>query len=314
METRREHGLPYQINTGERTVRFKTDDNGYRVGEEDHVRAADSGPRILVIGDSFVEATAVQADQTFTAVLQRRLRHSIGDPVVVVNDGVGGWDPNQYLQEARIALSKGAYKLAIVCLYVGNDVVSNRRNSFDPSTVSARHEFRWPRDLSLREVKTAVLQPANDALETRSHLFVFLKNSFSQLLTRAGLSPAYFPRVFRTRMAGEDLWDVTSQIAVDMSSLFAEHETPVLFLLIPTSYQVYSDRFAAFVDQFGIEPDSVDLEQPNRLLDSAFESRGLELHDPLEFLRRRASETSPLYGNVDRHFSPAGHEQIGEYL
>jgi hypothetical protein len=302
------------INTGERTVRFRTDANGYRIGEEENVDSHEPGPKILVIGDSFVEATAVEAEQTFAAVLEARLRKSTGLRAVVVNAGVGGWDPNQYLREARTALSENTYQLAVFCLYVGNDIVSRRRHTFDPSTVSARSSFQWPAGLSLGDVRDAWLRPANDVLETRSHLFVLLKNSSRNLATRLGLNSAYFPVVFRKRTSDDKRWGVTSEIAEDIKALLAEHETPVLFILIPTSYQVYPNRFNAFMDQFGISPDSVDLEQPNRLLDQAFERRGLELEDPLSFLRNRASTAAPLYGDIDRHFSPAGHELLGEYL
>ena len=107
---------------------------------------------------------------------------------------------------------------------------------------------------------------------------------------------------------------MTSGIAEEIEALFADHATPALFVLIPTSYQVYPGRFEAFVDQLGISPDSVDLEQPNRLLSAAFERHGLKLDDPLPFLREEAAMAEPLYGNVDRHFSPAGHELMGEYL
>jgi len=86
------------INTGERTVRVITDRDGLRVG----LRGRVEGKRhVLLLGDSFMEALQVEYEQSVAGLLEARLTSRLGEPVAVRNGGVGGWDPPQYLMEAR---------------------------------------------------------------------------------------------------------------------------------------------------------------------------------------------------------------------
>lgn len=302
-----------QINTGEGTVHFVTDAEGYRIDTIPAPEPPDRAFRILVIGDSFVEATAVEQRNAFPAVLEQRL-NAIGTPTVVVNDGVGAWDPNQYLKETSIALSRHKYDLGIVCLYVGNDILSTRVSEFSPQVVSKRPSFRWPHSMSRSEWIDALIYPLNDWLEQRSHLFVFVKSRLGNLLSRLGLSSAYFPEIFRISEAHSECWAVTAAICQDVAKQFAEKKTPVLFILLPTRYQVTRSQFEDYVHLFDIPPDSVDALQPNRLLSAAFAADSLSLLDPLVYFSQYREPHPPLYGQVDGHLSGAGHVAVADFL
>jgi len=86
------------INTGERTVQFITDADGLRVGARGPINA---DTRILLLGDSFIEALQVEYENTVAGLLEARLPHLIGHPVAVRNAGVGDWGPPQYYLRAR---------------------------------------------------------------------------------------------------------------------------------------------------------------------------------------------------------------------
>jgi hypothetical protein len=308
-------GTDTRINTGERTVRFRTDTDGYRIGENAAAAADSADVQVLLLGDSFVEATAVPWEQSFTGVLQNLLERRTGLSVRVVNDGVGGWDPNQYLKEAHIALEKQRYDLGIVFLYLGNDLVSQRQDTWSPDIVSERHPFRWPRSLSFREMEDALIYPINDVLKTRSQLWILAKRSGISVLRRLGLAEDTVPEIYQ--IAKRDslvVWEVTSEIFLDIESRFVQAGTPVLFVLLPQSFQVEREVWQDWIRSAGVPVDSVDLELPNYVLANAFESRGMVLHDALYFLRVKAQEAEPLYGKVDRHFSPTGHEAMAEFL
>ena len=312
---RRVEGTDTRINTGERTVRFRTDPDGYRIGEDAELDVDRADVQVLLLGDSFVEATAVPWEQSFTGVLQNLLERRTGLSVRVVNDGVGGWDPNQYLKEAHIALEKQRYDLGIVFLYLGNDLVSQRLDTWSPDIVSGRHPFRWPRSLSFREMEDALIYPIHDVLKTRSQLWMLARRSGISALRRLGLAENTVPQKYQN--AKRDslvIWGVTSDIFLDIEDRFAQSGTPVLFVLLPESFQVYPQLWQDWLLSAGVPVDSVDLEMPNRQLADAFESRGMVLHDALDYLRVRAQEAEPLYGKVDRHFSPTGHEAMAEFL
>jgi hypothetical protein len=86
------------INTGERTVHVLTDSLGFRVG----AGARPSGDsRILLLGDSFMQALQVEYEQSLAGLLERRLPARLGHPVVVEDAGVDGWDAPQYFIRAH---------------------------------------------------------------------------------------------------------------------------------------------------------------------------------------------------------------------
>jgi len=70
---------------------------GFR-GEE--LRPGDH-PRIVVYGDSFIEADYARLSETFAMRLERRLAGASGQPIEVVNAGVNGYGPDQSLRRLQ---------------------------------------------------------------------------------------------------------------------------------------------------------------------------------------------------------------------
>lgn len=295
------------INTGERTVRVVTDSNGFRVGGN----ARPPGQkRILLLGDSFMEAFQVEYEQSLAGLLEARLPAHIGTSVAVVNTGVGGWDPPQYWLQGRALLQRRAVDLVIVSLYLGNDVVARRNDRYPPRAPIEVHHLRFPRRLSWSELADAVLYPINDYLVVRSQLFVFLKTRLHTLLMRLHLTGVYFPEVLLRREATSPRWNVTADICRDIAALGQRNGVPTLFVLAPSSYQVDPAAFAQFLRGFGIDSGQVDLDQPDRLMREALEQRHLRVVDALPGLRAAQEAGPPLYGSIDNHLSPAGHDAL----
>jgi hypothetical protein len=158
------------------------------------------------------------------------------------------------------------------------------------------------------------LYPVNDLLETKSHLFVLLKNGFPTLLARFGLTALFFPQVFERNQLDSTCWQITTDICSDIRATFAEQGKPVLFVLLPAPYQVYEEDFYRHLEMFDVAEDSVDILQPNRILAETFAADSLYLTDPLEYLQKRAKKGEILFGSVDSHFNVLGHRVMTDYL
>lgn len=304
-----------QINTGEGTVHFVTDSNGYRINypPEGEI-STDPDISIITIGDSYLEAVQVENRYTMPQIIQRTLSDKYRKIVDVVNDGVGAWGPNHYLMEAKLALAKRKYDLGIIFIYAANDVVINKQSSFLPEVVSAQYHFRFPRTLKWSELRTNVFYPINDLLETSSHLFVLLKNRFQTIRARIGLTAAYFPPVFMLSEKESKRWQITVEICEEIEHVFAENRTPVLFVLLPAPYQVHKDEFYRYVEMFDIKLDSVNIDQPNTIFSDTFESKSLHLEDPLAHMRELAEQGHLMYGHVDNHLNEYGNRVVAEYI
>lgn len=302
-------GLDTQINTGERAVRFRTDARGYRIDPEraDEAQGAPAW-RVLALGDSFIEAIQVDYRDTVTAHLERGLERALANPGRVVNTGVGGWDPNHYLLEARAALGHQRYDAVLIFLYLGNDAVGWRSAGYPPRAARRAVRLRVPRSLGRGELIDAVAYPLNDALEQRSHLFVLAKNRLKFLLMRAGLSKHYFPDVLLVDTRDDERWQITAGIVEAIVDHAAGRGVPALAVLLPGVYMIDRTISERYVASLGIDPARVDLEQPARLLGAALAARGVDTVDTSEALRRALAEgTDDLYGRVDTHLGPAGH-------
>jgi len=297
------------INTGERTVRVITDHDGFRVGVAGRVEGK---KRILLLGDSFMEALQVGYEQSLAGLLQARLPLRLGEPIAVRNGGVGGWDPLQYLMEARRRLGREGFDLVIVAVYLGNDVVSRRIERYPPRTPveDSIHRFRVPQRLRYREFVDAVLYPINDFLQARSQLFNLLKQQAATLRMRLGLTAVSFPADLLRREANSPRWAVTAQICRDIARLARAHGAPTLFVLTPAPFQVDTAAFYQALKGFRIDPAAVDLDQPDRLLANAMHAYQLDVVDVLLDFRRAERSGIRLYGAVDSHLSPQGHDLL----
>jgi len=297
------------INTGERTVHVFTDGDGFRVGRAGRV---ESKRRVLLLGDSFMEALQVEYEQSLAGLLEARLGTRLGETVAVRNTGVGGWDPPQYLMEARRELARERFDVVLVSVYLGNDVVTRRveRYAPGPPVDAPFHRLRLPRHITYAELVDAVFYPINDFLKARSHLFILVKKQASTLRMRLGLTAEYFPEELLRREANSSRWTVTAQICRDIRDLALARGAATVFVLIPAPFQVDTAAFYRALKGFKIDAAAVDLEQPERLLSGAMGAYRLDVVDVLPDFRRAERGGSHLYGTVDPHLSPEGHDLL----
>jgi len=109
---------------GGRRVLFVVNSDGFR-GDE---LRPDPGLRVLVYGDSFVEADYTPLPETFAKRLEARLASALGGSVEAVNAGVNGYGPDQALVRFEDEAARLRPALAVVVVYAGNDFGDVLRN------------------------------------------------------------------------------------------------------------------------------------------------------------------------------------------
>ena len=135
---------------------------GYRGPEVDYEKPEDTY-RILVIGDSFVEAIQVDYEKTFQALLQQRL-----DPLStaekryeVIAMGRTGWGTVHETAYYQIEGYKYDADLVILLFYV-NDVADNFPRFFYPNINNTNFEFVFERDfIQILDTNRQPLPPNN---------------------------------------------------------------------------------------------------------------------------------------------------------
>jgi hypothetical protein len=128
------------INGGGRIL-YRINSAGFR-GEE--LEGKGDGLRIVVYGDSFIQAEYSIDSNTFAERLERHLSERLGRPVEVVNAGVAGYGPDQILRSMEDELAGLEPDLAIAALYAGNDfgdIVRNKLYRLDHEGRLQENEF-----------------------------------------------------------------------------------------------------------------------------------------------------------------------------
>ena len=299
------------INSGERTVSLFTDHEGWRVPESGRTTA---DRRVLVLGDSFMEAVAVEYEQSVPGLLEQHLTTALGQPVSVRNTGVGQWDPNHYLLQLHQSLSRESFDAVVVSIFLGNDIVSRRIGQYPIRTTNEIHRFRFPTSLDKGEIINAIFYPINDALEVSSHLFTLFKTRSQVALMRAGLSAIYLPNHYRVDQTKIPAWGVTAEICRDIAALATRHGTPTFFFLIPQSWQVDEEVFDRYLAGLEFDPATIDSQLPNRALAAAMGKYDLDFVDVTPELKQTSAEGRKMYGIVDEHLSPDGHSVVAETI
>lgn len=299
------------INTGEGSVRVFTDHRGYRVSATGPVEADRS---VLLLGDSFMAALQVEYEESLAGLMERGLEDALRERVAVRNTGVGAWDPPHYLMKIRRALDREPADAVVVAVYLGNDVVSERWERFEPRDPVPRPAFSIPRSVSRSAWIEGVARPADFHFRRFSHLYLLARGQLLELRMRLGLTSIYFPAEFLAPEAGSPRWDVTAEILEDIANEARSRDTPILFFLIPAHFQVIPADLERHIRAFQLDTLDVRIDQPNELLGTRMRERGLHVLDVTGPLRTAAESGQRPYGQTDTHFSAIGHQVTWEAI
>ena len=109
---------------GNRSITWKSNRDGFRGLE----LSSDAEFRIMIYGDSNIHARFVKLDQTLAMVLQRLLSQKTRKRIEVINAGVIGYGPDQYLLKMQQELERYKPDLVLVNFFADNDLGDPLRN------------------------------------------------------------------------------------------------------------------------------------------------------------------------------------------
>lgn len=108
---------------GESQKRVDIDINRWSL-RDDNWNEVKGSHKVLVLGDSYVAALAVAKEERFTEILEQKF-HDGGDSVDVINCGVGGSGPENYLLLLDYCAKVVPPDVVVVTIYSGNDFLTS---------------------------------------------------------------------------------------------------------------------------------------------------------------------------------------------
>ncbi len=106
-------------------VHFAVNSRGLRAPESLTYEKAEGVYRILVLGDSFIEAAQVELEESLPQQLARLIQAETGLRVEAINAGVGGWGTDQQLLWLREEGYKYRPDLVLLAFFPRNDFLNN---------------------------------------------------------------------------------------------------------------------------------------------------------------------------------------------
>jgi hypothetical protein len=260
---------PTDLGPGDHaSVLVKVDAHGFR---GDGLSESKRGRRVVVYGDSFVEAEFTATPATFVAQLGDRLRETRGEAALeVINAGVAGYGPDQVALRIEDEVGPLAPDLVVVCVFAGNDfgdLVRNKLFRLDengalirnhpviPATVQRQFAdaARAGRQPGLWRLLRAAIAPAEPNADPRdvdgelamhqSHYKAFVEDK-SDVVEDFFYDPydadvALQPEAPSTRFKTALLEQVLARIDRTLRA----HHTPWLLVVIPSATDVARDPF-----------------------------------------------------------------------
>lgn len=289
-------------NTGDRDVMICTDDEGDRVSCE-APPPADCGRRVLIVGDSFVEALAVTFEETAWA----RIGRDTGACMDVA--GVGGYEPSQYLQlmRERVGAGRPPYDLVIASLFVGNDFVADAER-LPPAQSVWKEPIRLLPDGLDTDSLVRWLHPFDQWLESRSHAYVATRFAIRNARDPGDVGIYGLPiAIVRDRLTPPILEATTRALAL-MAQHASGHGTPFLVTVVPVPVQVLDRDGARLRKVFPALASSLDMD----LVSHAFLpglARVPGVTGVVDLLPVLRADPRPEYWGVhDQHLGPRGHD------
>lgn len=288
---------PYAINS------FGMRDYSHRVLKQDGTF------RILVLGDSFMEALQVPFERSFPQLLEKRLQALTHRSVEVINAGVAGWGTDEeviYLARYGLRLSPD---LILVGMTLHNDLYDNLEQNFH--VLDGDQLVEKPvEDLGNLPYK---FWQVKAYLGSHSHLYQLLRTWWhAKEMDQQGrelnaqVAQLLVKKPTRTIERG---WRVTFSLFQKLQKLGEEGGARCVVFLIPLALQIDDDRLSRFLRDYGLAPDAIDLDRPQRLMKSFGAANHLAVVDLLPAFRQWASGKGPaLYLKKDGHWTESGHQ------
>jgi hypothetical protein len=318
-------GATYVRETEGRKVAVAINDLGFRDRPFTLEKPADTF-RILVLGDSFIEALQVPLEQTFAKQLEQRLaaRGAHGCAVQVINSGVSAFGTDNALLFYRHEARRLAPDLVVLGFYVGNDVRNNWAELENVDAGGARKPH-----FVLRDGKALA---ADYPFEAHASWTVPLKMFVNQHVWSYGLLrelTARWQRAGADQVRGLPLdyqlyekdaaavwataWQVTDALIAELAREVRADAAQLFVMLIPAHEQVEPQRFERAVRAAGRgQPGAWNLEGPTQRLGSMLGARRIPHLDLLPDFRAAAGEGARLYLEVDSHWTADGHARAAD--
>ena len=286
------------------------------VGMRDQEHDVDKAPgvyRILVLGDSFMEANQVEFKDAFVSLLKQQLKDATGTPIEVINASVSGWGTDDELTYLIREGNKYRPDLVLVAMTLHNDVSDNLLEEY--------HEFKngriQERPVSLVSRPSYFILKVKEWMASHSHLYhVMLRASRASWVSSEARNLESHVGSLLRRMPDDRIrmgWEMTTQLLEKLKQTADSVNARVAVALLPLSVQVYQESLNSFLASNGLKEADIDLFKPQEAMKVIGEDVGVSIIDLYPVFRdTKAACRCELFVQNDGHWNKLGHQIAAE--
>jgi hypothetical protein len=277
--------------------------------------------RILILGDSFVQAAQVNYGQTFGNVLQLKL----GD-TQVMQVGIPGWGQGDQLRWLKTYYDEFQPHLVIVAVFLGNDLpIDNMKKDHLGSNgrvVTREGDLLGGRkDDPVRVSRRLSLTTSYAYTFIRHRLKALKRRLIPQEPTQGGHMPDWVWSSHRKNLRiyerdpgkHQPYYATFFELIEDFKAFCTEKNILLIILSIPWDRAIDGDRFATVIDYLGLDPNDYDALLPHTVISEYIQRIDLPYLDLRDHFIKKNDHLNA-YGKKDNHFSQTGHAWTAEAL
>jgi len=270
--------------------------------------------RILLLGDSFMEALQVPADSMLATLMERDLTTATGRPVEVINGGVSGWgtgDELRYLTRYGLAYKPD---LVVVAMTLHNDISDNLRRDWYTLQDGVLVD-RDPQPKSWFQFKVLELKAF---VGSRMQLYqLWRRVRHGREMQQAGQAlNSHVIELFTVPSPPNIVlgWHLTDRLLGAIRDTSKAVGSQMAVVLLPLRYQLADTAFADFVKHTEMLPDRMGMYQPQIMVRRMTDSLHIPVVDLLPaFQQWTAARKAPLYVE-DGHWNASGHRLAADQV
>ncbi len=296
-----------EFKTSEWDVKYSIDSLGFR-DREYGISKSDGVFRILMLGDSYTEGYGVEADQSFSKVLERMLNNnSRSRKYEVINTAVGSYSPIlEYLvlKYNGLALQPDMVILNYDWSDTHDDYTYSRNAVWDGSQLIAVRS-------QLEEHKSFFFK-VRDFLSKHSYMYQFFAKKFAAVTSEIVPYDQESDRVIflRDNLTDKDysVWFNNSvPYLLSIKGVLQERNVPFIIHAYPYAVQISTGTWKSGRSVLGFRGDLIYPIRPFDIMEEFGREKGILVVSSYSYFKS-APDPSKLYYDYDGHFTAAGHK------
>jgi len=297
------------VSRGVETIQgYRTNSFGMR-DRQHEVRKSDGTFRILLLGDSQMEALQVEFDHSFPKLLEEQLNQQQPRTIEVVSVAVSGWGQNDelaYLERYGARLSPD---LVLVGVTLHNDISDNMKGNFYKLTDNGLVASPV-REIPLLEYRIWQIRAFFSA---HFHSYQLFREWWQSVAIERGGTQlsAHVVDVLRTTPSEPLMkgWKLTHELLRRIQARSREMGAEAAIFLIPLSIQLDEGNLLRLLSDNNVARDAVSVERPQQLMMAFGQVEKMAVIDLLpSFLAWKRKHDGRLFLKYDGHLTEEGHE------